>query len=111
MLKNIIETKSLRATGIVAFFPANSVDDDIHVFDDDNARKGSPRAVFYGLRQQVRMHWLMQNKLKARVACKMFWSIFFMLLRVAAFPALLGFNYVGCKLVVTKIWNQKLLLI
>ena len=108
MLKKIIETKSLRATGIVAFFPANSVDDDIHVFDDDNARKGSPRAVFYGLRQQVRMRWLMQNKLKARIACKMFRSILFY---VAAFPALLGFNYVGCKLVVTKIWNQKLLLI
>ena len=48
-----METKSLQATGVVAFFPANSVGDDIHVFEDDNERKGSPRAVFYGLRQQV----------------------------------------------------------
>ena len=55
MLKKITATKSLQATGVVAFFPANSVGDDIHVFDDDNARKGSPQAVFYGLRQQVRM--------------------------------------------------------
>ena len=53
MLKNITETKSLRATGVLAFFPANSVGDDIHVFEDDNGRKGSPQAVFYGLRQQV----------------------------------------------------------
>ncbi|XP_020627745.1 methionine synthase-like [Orbicella faveolata] len=53
MLKKVTETKSLQATGVVAFFPANSVGDDIHVFDDDNARKGSPRAVFYGLRQQA----------------------------------------------------------
>ena len=53
MLKNIMETKSLRPIGVVAFFPANSVGDDIYVFEDDNERKESPRAVFYGLRQQV----------------------------------------------------------
>ena len=53
MLQNIMETKSLQPTGVVAFFPANSVGDDVHVFEDDNERKGSPRAVFYGLRQQV----------------------------------------------------------
>lgn len=103
MLKKIIETKSLRATGIVAFFPANSVDDDIHVFDDDNARKGSPRAVFYGLRQQVRMRWLMQNKFKARVACKMFWSIIFYVASSGRISDSAWFNYVGCKLVVTNI--------
>ena len=54
MLKKIMETNSLWATGAVAFFPANSVGDDIHVFEDDNTRKESPRAVFYGLRQQVK---------------------------------------------------------
>ena len=53
MLKKVTETKSLRATGVVAFFPANSVGDDVHVFEDDDGRKGSPQAVFYGLRQQV----------------------------------------------------------
>lgn len=58
MLKKVTETKSLRATGVVAFFPANSVGDDIHIFEDDNGRKGEPRAVFYGLRQQVGTCWL-----------------------------------------------------
>lgn len=53
MLKKITVSKSLHATGVVAFFPANSVGDDIHVFEDDNGRKDAPRAVFYGLRQQV----------------------------------------------------------
>lgn len=53
MLKNIMETKSLHAIGVVAFLPANSVGDDIYVFEDDNERKGSPHAVFYGLRQQA----------------------------------------------------------
>ena len=53
MLKNIMETKSLHAIGVVAFLPANSVGDDIYVFEDDNEREGSPHAVFYGLRQQV----------------------------------------------------------
>ena len=46
-------TKSLRAIGVVAFFPANSVGDDVYVFEDDDDRKAPPRAVFYGLRQQV----------------------------------------------------------
>ena len=53
MLNRIADTKSLRATGVIAFLPANSVGDDIYVFEDDNERKGSPKAVFYGLRQQV----------------------------------------------------------
>ena len=58
MLKTILETKSLQPTGVVGFFPANSVGDDVHIFEDDNKREGSPRAVFYGLRQQVgkRLH-------------------------------------------------------
>lgn len=53
MLNDIMETKSLRATGVVAFFPANSVGDDVYVFEHDNDRKAPPRAVFYGLRQQA----------------------------------------------------------
>ena len=54
MLKKAVETKSLRVSGTLAFFPANSVGDDVHVFDSDDERKGDPKAVFYGLRQQVR---------------------------------------------------------
>ncbi|XP_073247653.1 methionine synthase-like isoform X1 [Porites lutea] len=53
MLEKITKTKSLWPVGVVAFYPANSVGDDIHVFEDDDARKESPRAVFYGLRQQA----------------------------------------------------------
>lgn len=53
MLEKITNTKTLWPIGVVAFYPANSVGDDIHVFEDDDARKESPRAVFYGLRQQV----------------------------------------------------------
>ena len=53
MLEKITKTKSLWPIGVVAFFPANGVGDDIHVFEDDDGRKDSPRAVFCGLRQQV----------------------------------------------------------
>ena len=69
MLNDIMETKSLRATGVVAFFPANSVGDDVYVFEDDNDRNAPPRAVFYGLRQQVCerkcRHLMGANNLKA----------------------------------------------
>lgn len=69
MLNDIMETKSLRATGVVAFFPANSVGDDVYVFEHDNDRKAPPRAVFYGLRQQVcerkYRHLMGANNLKA----------------------------------------------
>jgi hypothetical protein len=53
MLKSIVESKSLRLVGELAFLPASSVGDDIHVFDENQSRKGTPKAFFLGLRQQV----------------------------------------------------------
>ena len=53
MLEKVLERKSLQAVGQVAFYPCNSVGDDMHIYEDDNERKGEPRARFYGLRQQV----------------------------------------------------------
>ncbi|XP_031566695.1 methionine synthase-like [Actinia tenebrosa] len=53
MLKTIVESKSLRIVGQLAFYPANSVGDDIYLFDKDQSRKGPPKAVFCGLRQQA----------------------------------------------------------
>ena len=49
MLKKIIQNKSLKAHGVVAFYPANSVDDDIEVYDSN----AEVVAVLHGLRQQV----------------------------------------------------------
>ena len=49
MLTEIIENKLLRATGVVGFYPANSVGDDVEVYDEN----GSLTATFYGLRQQA----------------------------------------------------------
>ena len=49
MLKKIIKNKSLKADGVVAFYPANSVGDDIEVYDSN----AEVKAVLYGLRQQV----------------------------------------------------------
>ena len=48
-LQNMINKKSLKAHGVIAFYPANSVGDDIEVYDDD----GKVIAVLHGLRQQV----------------------------------------------------------
>ncbi|XP_033104973.1 methionine synthase-like [Anneissia japonica] len=54
MLKRIIKEKLLKATGIVGFYPAHSIGDDVHVFTDDEIpRQQEPKAVFYGLRQQA----------------------------------------------------------
>ena len=49
MLKKIIQNKSLKAHGVVAFYRANSVDDDIEVYDNN----AEVVAVLHGLRQQV----------------------------------------------------------
>ncbi|KAK3723106.1 hypothetical protein QZH41_018349 [Actinostola sp. cb2023] len=50
MLNTITKAKSLRLVGQLAFFLANSVGDDIHVFDENQSKKGSPKAIFRGLR-------------------------------------------------------------
>lgn len=49
MIKKIIKEKRLKATATIAFYPANSVEDDIEVYDED----GNAIAVLYGLRQQA----------------------------------------------------------
>merc|ERR1719348_533770 len=49
MLDVIVKKKQLKATGIVGFYPANSVGEDIEVYSDT----GRPAAKFFGLRQQA----------------------------------------------------------
>jgi len=49
MLDSIVKKKLLKAKGIVGFYPANSVGDDVEVSDEH----GNPAGTFYGLRQQA----------------------------------------------------------
>jgi len=51
LLKEIVAGKLLTARGVYGFFPANSVGDDIEVYEDDTRRV--VRAVFHTLRQQT----------------------------------------------------------
>ncbi|CAJ0845513.1 9586_t:CDS:10 [Entrophospora sp. SA101] len=51
LIKNIIDNKSFNARGIVGIYPANSVDDDIQVYEDENRSKVA--CTFFGLRQQA----------------------------------------------------------
>ncbi|KAG0007027.1 hypothetical protein BGZ65_012085 [Modicella reniformis] len=51
MMKTMINKKQLRATGIIGFYPANSVGDDIEIYEDETRSKVV--AKFYGLRQQA----------------------------------------------------------
>jgi 5-methyltetrahydrofolate--homocysteine methyltransferase len=51
MLKQIVAGKWLTAKGVVGFWPANSVGDDIAVYADDTRK--SQRATFFTLRQQI----------------------------------------------------------
>ena len=55
MLKKIVGRKTLEARGIVAFYPANSVGDDIHIYESDDSRHNDskPKAILHGLRQQA----------------------------------------------------------
>lgn len=50
MLARIVEEDLLKARGVVALFPANSVGDDIQVFSED---RSSILGTLHGLRQQV----------------------------------------------------------
>ena len=55
MLQHIIENKLFRMKGMVGFYPANSIGDDIHIYCEDvYPRPDTPAAVLYGLRQQVK---------------------------------------------------------
>lgn len=51
MLKKIMDHKLLTATGIVGFYPANSVGDDIELYKEDGSKEKI--ATFFGLRQQT----------------------------------------------------------
>jgi 5-methyltetrahydrofolate--homocysteine methyltransferase len=51
LLQRIVRERLLRANGVFGFFPANSVGDDIELYDDDDRRH--VRAVVHTLRQQM----------------------------------------------------------
>ncbi|RXM33022.1 Methionine synthase [Acipenser ruthenus] len=54
LLNTLIDNKKIQAKGLVGFWPAQSVGDDIHVYAEDvMPRSGEPVAKFHGLRQQV----------------------------------------------------------
>ncbi|KFW08782.1 Methionine synthase, partial [Eurypyga helias] len=54
LLKTLISQKKLQARGVVGFWPAQSIQDDIHVYAAEEAVGSSePIAKFYGLRQQA----------------------------------------------------------
>jgi 5-methyltetrahydrofolate--homocysteine methyltransferase len=51
MLAEIVAAKRLTAHGVVGFWPANAVGDDIELYADE--ARGAPIAVLHGLRQQI----------------------------------------------------------
>ncbi len=51
MLADIIAKKRLTANGVVGFWPANAVGDDIELYADET--RAAPIAVIHGLRQQI----------------------------------------------------------
>ncbi len=52
MLDTIVRERWLSPSGVIGFFPANAVGDDVHVFGDE--RRTEPVAVLHHLRQQGR---------------------------------------------------------
>uniref|UniRef100_F7EDB4 Methionine synthase n=1 Tax=Callithrix jacchus TaxID=9483 RepID=F7EDB4_CALJA len=54
MLNSLISQKKLQARGVVGFWPAQSVQDDIHLYAEGAVPQAAePIATFYGLRQQA----------------------------------------------------------
>uniref|UniRef100_A0A2K5F001 Methionine synthase n=1 Tax=Aotus nancymaae TaxID=37293 RepID=A0A2K5F001_AOTNA len=54
MLNTLISQKKLQARGVVGFWPAQSVQDDIHLYAEGAVPQAAePIATFYGLRQQA----------------------------------------------------------
>ncbi|RUP46241.1 vitamin B12-dependent methionine synthase [Jimgerdemannia flammicorona] len=51
MVKQILKNKSLTARAVVGFYPANSVGDDIQIYEDETRSK--VLTTFFGLRQQT----------------------------------------------------------
>jgi 5-methyltetrahydrofolate--homocysteine methyltransferase len=56
MLKEIVNGRKLQANGVAAFYPANSVGDDIEVYEDEDRSKTI--GTYMTLRQQVRIRLL-----------------------------------------------------
>ena len=52
MLDWIVDNKTLKASGVLGFFPANSVGDDIEVYSDED--RSEVLSTFINLRSQVR---------------------------------------------------------
>ncbi len=52
MLKQIIDEKWLEARAVIGIYPANAVEDDIEVYEDENRKK--VKTVFHTLRQQTK---------------------------------------------------------
>ena len=52
MLHTILEKRLLTAHGVVGFYPANAVGDDIQLYESEDKRN-EPIATFFGLRQQA----------------------------------------------------------
>ena len=50
MLTKLINSRALVANGVIAFYPANSVEDDIEIYEDESRTK--TLFTYYGLRQQ-----------------------------------------------------------
>ena len=50
MLRHVIDDKLLQCRGVIGFWAAHSVDDDIIVYEKTD---GDVAGVFHGLRQQV----------------------------------------------------------
>uniref|UniRef100_A0A2K5LQ29 Methionine synthase n=1 Tax=Cercocebus atys TaxID=9531 RepID=A0A2K5LQ29_CERAT len=54
MLNTLINQKKLQARGVVGFWPAQSIQDDIHLYTESAMPQAAePIATFYGLRQQA----------------------------------------------------------
>lgn len=52
MLKQIINEKWLKANAVIGIYPANAIDDDIEVFEDESRKK--VKTIFHTLRQQTK---------------------------------------------------------
>nr|XP_056709313.1 methionine synthase [Euleptes europaea] len=53
LLKTLIAQKKLKAKGLIGFWPARSVQDDIFLYVDEEMQSPEPIAKFHGLRQQA----------------------------------------------------------
>lgn len=54
LLKTLIAQKKLKAKGLVGFWPAQSIQDDIYLYANEEMQPPEPIAKFCGLRQQVK---------------------------------------------------------